>query len=91
MSSSTGSTSGSAQPNGPSSGQLVAPLVPKLKVFGMRYRRWIREKEKDEITPLLDKIIQSREKTEVPLQSVKFWPTKDTPEEEAKELVPLHK
>ena len=82
------SSSGSAQPNGASSGQLVAPLLPKLKVFGMRYRRWIREKEKDEITPLLEKIIHSREKTEVPLQSVKFWPTKDTPEEDGKELVP---
>jgi hypothetical protein len=82
-------SSGSAQPNGASSNHLVAPLVPKLKVFGMRYRRWIREKEKDEITPLLEKIIQSREKTEVPLQCVKFWPTKDTPEEDAKELVPL--
>ena len=83
------SSSGSAQPNGASSGQLVAPLLPKLKVFGMRYRRWIREKEKDEITPLLEKIIQSREKTEVPLQSVRFWPTKDTLEEDGKELVPL--
>jgi len=89
VSSSSGPGSGSAQPNGASSGQLVAPLVPKLKFFGMRYRRWIREKEKDEITPLLEKIIQSREKTEVPLQHVKFWPTKDTPEEDAKELVPL--
>jgi hypothetical protein len=45
--------------------------------------------EKDEIKPMLEKIIQSREKTEVPLQSVKFWPTKDTPEADAEELVPL--
>jgi hypothetical protein len=87
-SSSLGSRSGPAQPNGASSGFLVASLVPKLKVFGVRYRRWIREQEKDEIEPQLLKIIRSREKTEVPLQSVKFWPTKDTPEVQAKELVP---
>ena len=85
---SSGPSSGSAQLNGPSGSLLVAPLVPKLKVFGVRYRRWIKEKGTDEITPLLEKIIQSREKTEVPLQSVKFWPTKDTPEGDAKELVP---
>jgi len=78
--------SSAAQPNG---SYLVAPLVPKLKVFGVRYRKWIREKEKDEITPLLDKIIHSREKTEVALQSVKFWPTKDTPDQDATELVHL--
>jgi len=77
-----------AQLNGASSGLLVAPLVPKLKVFGVRYRRWIRDEEKDEIKPLLEKIIQSREKSEVPLQSVKFWPTKETPEADADELVP---
>ena len=79
-----GPGSSAAQPNG---AYLVAPLVPKLKAFGVRYRRWFREKEKDEITPLLDKIIQSREKSEVPLRSVRFWPTRDTPEEDAKELV----
>jgi len=89
MSSPLGPVLGSAQPNGASSGHLVSPLVPKLKVFGIRYRRWVREEDDDEITPWLEKIIQSREKTEVPLQHVKFWPTKDTPEEDAKELVPL--
>ena len=55
----------------------------------MCYRRWFKDKEKDEIAPLLEKIIQSREKTEIPLQSVKIWPIGDTPEEEAKELVPF--
>ena len=84
----TSSPSEPAQLNGASSGLLVAPLVPKLKVFGVRYRRWIRDEEKDEIKPLLEKIIQSREKSEVPLQSVKFWPTKETPEADADELVP---
>ena len=87
MSSSSGPSSGSARSNGTSSSHLVAPLVPKLKVLGVRCHRWLKEKEKNVITPLLEKIIQSREKTEIPLQSVKFWPTKDTPEEDAKELV----
>lgn len=90
-SSSLGSTSESAETNGTSSGLLVAPLVPKLKVFGVRYRRWIREQEKDEVKPLLEKIILSRQKSEVPLQSVKFWPTKETPDEDAEELVPPRK
>jgi hypothetical protein len=85
--SSTGPGSSLAQPNGSPNSLLVAPLVPKLKVFGVRYRRWTREDEKDEITPLLEKIILSREKTEVPLRSVKCWPTKDTADEDARELV----
>jgi len=73
------------------SGLFVARLVPKLKVFGVRYRRWIKESEEDEIRPMLVKIIQSRVKTEDPLQSVRFWPTEDTPEADAEEIVPLHK
>ena len=77
----------SAQSNGTSSYLLVAPLLPNLRFFGVCCRRWIRETEEDSITPLLMKIIQSREKTEVPLRSVKFWPNKDTPEEDALELV----
>ena len=90
-SSSLDSPSGSAETNGGSSGLLVAPLVPRLKVFGLRYRRWIREQEKDEVKPLLEKIILSREKSEVPLQSVKFWPTKETLDEDAEEFVPLRR
>ena len=87
--SSSSANSGSAQSNGTSSGHLVAPLVPKLKVFGVRYRRWFKEEERDVVSPFLEKIIQSREKTGIPLQSVKLWPTKDTPEDVAKELVPF--
>ena len=85
------SPSGPAEPNVASSSLLVAPLLPILKVFGIRYRRWMREGEKDEIRPMLEKIIQSREKTEVPLQSVKLWPTNDTPEADAEELVLLYR
>jgi len=80
--------SGTAQPNGGASSHFVSSLVPKLKVFGVRYRKWVRKEDPDEITPLLEKIIESREKTEVPLQSVKFYRRKYAPEEDAKELVP---
>lgn len=82
-----GPNSISTQSNGASSYLLVAPLLPNLRFFGVRCRRWIRETEEDNITPLLKKIIQSREKTEAPLRSVKFWPNKDTPEKDALELV----
>ena len=85
--SSLGSASGLAQPDGMFTNLLVATLVPSLKLFGVRYGRWNRETERDDVIPLLNGIIHSREKTVVPLQSVKFWPTKDTPEEDAVELV----
>ena len=64
-----------------SSAPYVSMLCPNLRTFGIRYRRWIREDECDEITPLLYKAIESRQKTSTPLESVKFWHTKDTPEE----------
>jgi len=64
----------------------VATLCPVLKAFGIRYWRWNRDGEGDEVTPLLRVIIESRQKTDTPLQSFKFWPTKETPEEGATEL-----
>jgi hypothetical protein len=64
-----------------SSATYVCPVCPSLRTFGVRYRRWIREDERDEITPLLHKAIESRQKTDTPLESVKFWHTKDIPEE----------
>ena len=61
-------------------------LCPNLRTFGIRYRHWIRDGEHDEITPLLHRIIESRHKDGAPLQSVKFWATKDTPDGHAVEL-----
>lgn len=61
-------------------------LCPNLRTFGIRYRRWIREGERDDITPILHKVAESRQKTDTPLKSFKFWPTKDTPEKQAVEL-----
>jgi len=72
--------------NSPSGATHVATVCPVLKAFGIRYRCWIRDDEGDEITPLLRMIIESRQKTDTPLQSFKFWPTKETPEEGAAEL-----
>lgn len=61
-------------------------LCPNLRTFGIRYRHWIRDGERDEITPLLHRIIESRQKDGAPLQSVKFWAAKDVPDGEAVEL-----
>ena len=65
----------------------VAGLCPNLKVLGFKYRRWIRDHEADEISPILRRIAETRAKSATPLQSLKFWPTKDTADEDAKELV----
>ena len=64
----------------------ASTLCPVLKAFGIRYRRWIREDETDEIMPLLYKIIETRGKTGTQLQSLKFWPTKETAEDAAMDL-----
>ncbi len=61
----------------------TSPFYPLLKTFGIRYRRWIRE---DETTPPLRQFVESRQKTDTPLQSLKFWPTKETAEDAAEDL-----
>ena len=69
-----------------SSATYVSMLCPNLRIFGIRFRRWIREDEHDDITPLLHKIIESREKSDTPLVHVRLWQTKDTPEEQFLDL-----
>ena len=64
----------------------TSTLCPSLKVLGIRYRYWLLDDERDEITPLLRKIVETRLKTDTPLQSVRFWPTKDVPDAAATEL-----
>ena len=61
-------------------------LCPNLRTFGIRYRHWIRDGEHDKITPLLYRIIESRQNDGAPLQSVKFWATQDVPDGQAVEL-----
>ncbi len=65
----------------------IATLCPNLKVLGLKYRRWLRDHEADEISPILWRIVETRAKSATPLQSLKFRPTKDTADEDAKELV----
>jgi hypothetical protein len=65
----------------------VVGLCPNIKVLGFKYRRWLREHESDEITPMLREIVDTRARSSVPLQSCKLWPTKYTTDEEVKELV----
>ena len=64
-----------------SSAAHACSLCPNLRILGIRFRRWIRETERDEITPPLHKVIQTRQKLGTPLVNVKLWHTKDTPEE----------
>ena len=52
-------------------------LGANLRTFGIRFSHWARDGEHDEITPLL---IETRQKVDTPLQSVKFWARKDTPD-----------
>jgi len=65
----------------------VVSLCPNLRILGFKYRRWLREHEGDDITPTFREIVDTRAKSSMPLQSCKFWKTKDTTDEEAKELV----
>jgi hypothetical protein len=65
----------------------AATLCPHLKILGFKYRRWLRNHEVDEISPILQRIVETRARSATPLQSLKFWPTKDTADEDAKELV----
>jgi hypothetical protein len=65
----------------------VVGLCPNIKVLGFKYRRWFREHESDEITPMLREIVDTRARSSVPLQSCKLWPTKYTTDAEVKELV----
>ena len=67
----------------------VANLCPNLRVLGLKYRRWLRDYEADEISPILRRIVETRAKSTTPLQSFKFWPTEDTADEDAKELTTL--
>jgi hypothetical protein len=64
----------------------ICMVCPNLKVFGIRYRHWIRGDEADEVTPLLQKIIESRQTADTPLESCMFWPTKDIPDNLAVDL-----
>jgi len=65
----------------------IANLCPNLRVLGLKYRRWLRDHEADELSPMFFRIVETRAKSATPLRSFKFWPTRDTAEEDAKELV----
>lgn len=62
-------------------------LCPNLNTFGLKYRRWLRDYENDELTPLFLKVVETRSKSGTPLKSFKVWPTKDTLDQGARELV----
>ena len=64
----------------------ISVLCPDLRTFGIRYRRWLHDDEADEITPMLYNIVKSRWKAGAPLESLKFWPTKEMPEDSFRDL-----
>ena len=54
-----------------------ASLCPNLHTLGLRYRRWIRGSETDNVTSLLPRIVDSRERTSIPLRSLRIWMSVD--------------
>jgi hypothetical protein len=57
-----------------------APLCPSLLTLDLRYRRWTRESETDNITSILARIVESRERTRTPLRSLHIWTSADDAE-----------
>jgi hypothetical protein len=55
----------------------TAPLCPDLRTLGLRYRRWIRESETDNVTSILPRIVDSRRRTSTPLRSLRIWTSMD--------------
>ena len=51
----------------------VSMLCPNLRTFRIRYCRWVHDDESDKITPLLHNVVGSMQRTDTPLQSLKFW------------------
>jgi len=83
----TNNEEGEGVPGIDSSPAWTASLCPNLRVLGLKYRRWLGEHEDDELTPLFRKIVETRSRSDTPLQSLKVWRTKDTTVQEAQELV----
>ena len=48
-------------------------LCPNLRTLGLRYRRWIRESETDDITRILPRVVDSRNRASRPLRSLRIW------------------
>ena len=53
------------------------PLCPNLQTLGLRYRRWIRGSETDNVTSFLPHIVDSRKRTSIPLRSLRIWLSMD--------------
>ena len=55
----------------------VCRLCPSLKSLSICYSFWVPDGTPDEITPLLHQLVKLRQKTNMALQSVKFWHIKE--------------
>ena len=49
------------------------PVLPSLRRFGLRYRRWLRPSEPFDLIPEFMSIILSRQRLKFPLQSLQIW------------------
>jgi len=49
------------------------PVCPSLKLFGLRYRRWLRPSEIFDLVPEFVSIIQSRQRSNFSLRSFRIW------------------
>ena len=52
-------------------------LCPNLRTLGLRYTRWIRGSETDQVTAILSNIVDSRKRTNTPLRSLRIWKSID--------------
>ena len=61
------------------------PVCPSLKLFGLRYRRWLRPSEQFDLIPEFVFIIWSRQRSRCPLQSFPIW--KESEQKDPLELI----
>jgi len=62
-----------------------APVCPSLKLFGLRYRRWLRPSEQFDLIPEFMFILWSRQRSRFPLQSFLIW--KESEQKDPLELI----
>ena len=56
-------------------GEVVAPLCPSLRRFGLKYDRWLRRSERFDLIPVFMSIIRTRQHSNHSLESFSLWTT----------------
>ena len=57
--------------------EVVAPLCPSLRRFGLKYDRWLRRSERFDLIPVFASIIRSRRHSNYSLERFDLWTTSD--------------